>query len=105
MVSVDWYGLFLAKSGNYTITCNSSNCLFFIWIGDNAVCQFMNDNSDINNNKITSDRIVFSYEEFKPIRIQIYYFGNVQSNVTFSLQFNRILLKDGNEITETYSFN
>lgn len=105
LVSVDWYGLFLGKPGNYTITCNSSNCLFFIWVGDNAVCQFMNDNSDVNNNKTTSDRIVFSYEEFKPIRIQIYYFGNVQSNVTFSLQFNRILLKNGNEITETYNFN
>ncbi len=105
LVSVDWYGLFLGKSGNYTITCNATNCLFFIWLGDNAVCQFMNDNSNVNNNKTTSDRIVFPYDQFKPIRIQIYYFGNIQSKVTFSLQFNRILLKNGNEITETYNFN
>lgn len=104
MVTVDWYGLFLGKPGNYTIQCNTQNCLFYIWIGDKAVCEFMNDNSDVNNNKTTSDKIFFPYEQFKPIRIQIYYFGNVQNDVSFELHFNRILLENEEQITETYSF-
>ncbi len=104
MVTVDWHGFFYGKAGNYTITCNTENCLFYVWIGDKAVCEFMNDNSDVNNNKMTSDRIFFPYDEFRYIRIQIYYFGQIQNDVSFELQFNRITMKNKTESIETISF-
>ena len=104
MVTVDWHGFFLAPAGNYSITCNAENCLFYIWVGDNAVCQFMNDNADVNNNTTTSEKFFFPYEQFRYIRIQIYYFGNVQEDVSFELVFNRITLKNKNEMVETISF-
>lgn len=104
MVTVDWHGFFLGRPGNYTISCNAENCLFYIWMGDKAVCEFMNDNSDVNNNKTTSDRFFFPYEQFRYIRIQIYYFGNVQEDVSFQLQFNRVTLENKTETTQTLSF-
>ena len=104
MVTVDWHGFFLAPAGNYSITCNAENCLFYIWVGDNAVCQFMNDNADVNNNTTTSEKFFFPYEQFRYIRIQIYYFGNVQEDVSFELVFNRITLKNKTEMVETISF-
>jgi len=104
MVTVDWHGFFLAPAGNYTITCNTENCLFYIWVGDKAVCQFMNDNADVNNNKTTSERFFFPYEQFRYIRIQIYYFGNVQEDVKFELLFNRITLNNKTVTKESFSF-
>ena len=105
MVSVDWHGFFLGQAGNYTINCNAENCLFYIWVGDKAVCEFMNGNSDVNNNQTTSEKLFFPYEQFRYIRIQIYYFGNVQDNVSFEILFNRITLENKTEMKETLSFN
>jgi hypothetical protein len=105
MISVDWHGFFLGQAGNYTITCNAENCLFYIWVGDKAVCEFMNGNSDVNNNQTTSEKLFFPYEQFRYIRIQIYYFGNVQENVSFEILFNRITLENNTEMKETLSFN
>ena len=100
LISVNWYGLFLGEVGDYNITCNSQNCLFYIWIGEEAICQYMNSNSNVNNNKMTSDNINFPKKKYIPIRIQMYYFGNVTDTVKFEIVVNKLKIVNGVRVTE-----
>ena len=105
LISVNWYGLFLGTTGTYNITCESQNCLFYIWIGDNAICEYMNSNSDVNNNKITSDEIDFPQKKYIPIRIQMYYFGNVTDSVKFEVKVNKFKIVNGTKTPQNVPTN
>jgi len=90
LVTVDWYGLFYGEIGNYKITCSGENCTFYVWFGDDAVCQYTHYNSTVNNNQTESKDLFFSYSKFVPIRIQCYYYGNVQSAVSFNVDVQKV---------------
>lgn len=91
LVTVDWYGLFYGEIGNYRIICSGENCTFYVWFGDDAVCQYTHYNSIVNNNKTESKDLFFPYSKYVPIRIQCYYYGNVQSAVDFKVDVQKIV--------------
>ena len=90
LVTVDWYGLFYGEIGSYKISCSGENCTFYIWFGDKSVCEYTHYNSIVNNNQTESEDLFFSYPKFVPIRIQCYYYGNIQSAVTFNVDVKKI---------------
>lgn len=94
LVTVDWYGLFYGEIGNYRITCNGENCTFYVWYGDTAVCEYTHYNCIINNNQTQSKELFFSNNKYVPIRIQCYYYGNVQSAVSFNVNVQKVNITD-----------
>jgi hypothetical protein len=90
LVTVDWYGLFYGETGTYQITCTSENCTFYIWYGDVAVCEYTQYNPIVNNNQTQSSPFHFSVNKYVPIRIQCYYYGNIQSAVSFNISVQKM---------------
>jgi hypothetical protein len=90
LVTVNWYGLFYGEIGSYKITCTGENCTFYVWFGDEAICEYTHYNCIVNNNKTESDDLFFSYNKYVPIRIQCYYYGNVQSTVDFEVNVQKL---------------
>ena len=90
LVTVNWYGLFYGEIGSYRIKCRGENCTFYVWFGDEAICEYTHYNCIVNNNKTESDNLFFSYNKYVPIRIQCYYYGNVQSTVDFEVNVQKI---------------
>ena len=72
IVSLNWTGIFLGDAGVYEMSFASTNCLFFIWVGDKSVCEFMSSNSDINNS-VSSYLLSLNSQSYMPIRIQCLY--------------------------------
>ena len=72
IVSLDWTGIFLNDAGVYEMSFASTNCLFFVWVGDKSVCEFMSSNSDINNS-VSSYLLSLNSQSYLPIRIQCLY--------------------------------
>lgn len=98
LISVDYYGLFYGDIATYNIECKGENCLFYVWTGDDAICEFVKFNAQINNNKTTSDNFSFPIRKFIPIRIQIFFYANVIDNVEFNLTVNKLTYKDGVQV-------
>ena len=94
LVTVDWYGLFYGEIGNYKISCSGENCTFYVWFGDIAVCEYTHYNCIINNNQTESNDLFFAYDKYVPIRIQCYYYGNVQSAVSFSVDVQKATISE-----------
>lgn len=72
MESIQWNGLFTSSAGIYEFSISTSNCLFFMWIGDKSVCEFISSNSDINNS-MTTYTLTMNNSAYIPIRIQCLY--------------------------------
>ena len=72
IVSLDWTGIFLNDAGVYEMSFASTNCLFFVWVGEKSVCEFTSSNSDINNS-VSSYLLSLNSQSYLPIRIQCLY--------------------------------
>ena len=72
IVSLDWTGIFMNDAGVYEMSFASTNCLFFVWVGEKSVCEFMSSNSDINNS-VSSYLLSLNSQSYLPIRIQCLY--------------------------------
>jgi len=83
LISLDFTGLIYLKPGNYKFISNGENCDFYVWIGDDSVCEYYSSNSDINNNN-NSISNYYANECYVPIRIQCYFSSEVKDVVDLS---------------------
>jgi hypothetical protein len=72
LIGCEWNGFFKPKHmGGYKLTVNTQNANFFVWIGDQAICEYTPHNSDMNtSNPVISIDII--NDKYFPIRIQYY---------------------------------
>ena len=83
LISLDVTGLIYLKTGNYKFSVSGQNCDFYVWIGDQSICEYRSTNSNINNN-ITSFSDYYANECYVPIRIQCYFSSEVKDIVDLS---------------------
>ena len=83
LISLDITGLIYLKPGNYKFSVNGQNCDFYVWIGDQSICEYRSTNSNINNN-INSFSDYYANECYVPIRIQCYFSSEVKDIVDLS---------------------
>lgn len=105
LVTVNWYGLFYGEIGSYKIKCEGENCTFYLWFGDEAICEYTHYTCIINNNKTESDDLFFSYDKYVPIRIQCYYYGNVQNTVDFKVSVQKLITNQERRVYKDIDLN
>lgn len=93
-IGCEWKGFFKPpQMGNYRITVNSSDKLYFVWIGNVSVCEYTPYNTNINDGNPYVDMNVVN-DSYIPIRIQ--YYNNISANsitksINFSLKIEHML--------------
>lgn len=114
LYSIDYTGLIRIEPGNYEFTtringndntniCN--NCTFYIWIGDDSICEYQTDNSNLNNNN-NSMSMYYPTETYVPIRIQ-YFFRTIPAKNTTDFHFSvfKFVNNARKDVTATSLFN
>ena len=108
LISIDFTGLINVKQGNYKFTGSGENCNYFIWIGDQAICEYLSTNSTINKGN-NSYNEYYPLECYVPIRIQCYFSNEDKDtiDINFSVvQENMVQNKISNtNVTKTSLFN
>jgi len=100
----EWYGYFYPNNGLGTYTfsisgMNDSNgSIFMVWFDDKAVCEYVGENSDLNNNR-ASVKIDMTESKYYPIRIQMYVnltqnLQPQQINITLNIEKNGTKIKN-----------
>ena len=84
LITIDFTGLVHIKPGNYKFTGQSENCTFYIWIGDQAICEYTTDNSTLKKGQ-TTYASYYSQEAYMPIRIQCYFSSKDKDIVNLNL--------------------
>ena len=100
LIATEWSGMYSNGAGEYTFTVNSTDCKFFIWLGDHSICEYTSQNTELSNN-VTTYTLTLTQKEYIPIRIQCIYLNNMPA--TFEIQIDKNIMKNNVSSIESVS--
>ena len=102
IVSIEWEGYFhQSTNGIYTFKATiPENCLYYIWFGDQSICEFLSTNADISN---TNNEHILIIDNKQPIRIRIQCIFIDQIQPTLNLDISRKKIENQSTIDESVS--